>query len=99
MTGTAETSKEEFFKVYGLNVVVVPTHREINRKDHNDLIYQTEKSKLLAVSKMVKELHTKGQPVLIGTSSIERNELLSAYFKKEGIPHKVLNAKNHIASL
>jgi preprotein translocase subunit SecA len=95
MTGTAETSKEEFLKVYGLDVVVVPTHRPINRKDYNDLIYQTEKSKLLAVAARVKELHEKGQPVLIGTVSIEKNELLSAYLTQAGIPHTVLNAKNH----
>jgi preprotein translocase subunit SecA len=95
MTGTAETSKEEFLKVYGLDVVVVPTHRPINRKDYNDLIYQTEKSKLLAVASRVKDLHQKGQPVLIGTVSIEKNELLSAYLTQAGIPHTVLNAKNH----
>ena len=95
MTGTAETSKEEFLKVYGLDVVVIPTHRDVNRKDFNDLIYQTEKSKLLAVAAKVKELHTKGQPVLIGTVSIEKNELLSAYLTQAGIPHTVLNAKNH----
>ena len=95
MTGTAETSKEEFLKVYGLDVIVVPTHRPINRKDYNDLIYQTEKNKLLAVAARVKELHVKGQPVLIGTVSIEKNELLSAYLTQAGIPHTVLNAKNH----
>jgi preprotein translocase subunit SecA len=95
MTGTAETSKEEFLKVYGLDVIVIPTHREVNRKDFNDLIYQTEKAKLLAVSVKVKELHEKGQPVLIGTVSIEKNELLSAYLTQAGIPHTVLNAKNH----
>ncbi|MFA6393247.1 MAG: preprotein translocase subunit SecA, partial [Candidatus Paceibacterota bacterium] len=95
MTGTAETSKEEFYKVYGLNVIVVPTHRKINRIDHNDLIYQTEKSKLLAVAGKVKELHTAGQPVLIGTVSIEKNELLSAYLTQAGVTHTILNAKNH----
>ncbi len=95
MTGTAETSKEEFLKVYGLDVVVIPTHRAINRKDYNDLIYQTEKNKLLAVASKVKELNEKGQPVLIGTVSIEKNELLSAYLTQAGIPHTVLNAKNH----
>jgi len=73
----------------------VPTHRPNNRKDFNDLIYQTEKNKLLAVAKKVKELHAKGQPVLIGTVSIEKNELLSAYLTQAGIPHTVLNAKNH----
>lgn len=76
MTGTALTSKEEFFKVYGLDVVVVPTHRAINRKDLNDLIYQTEKGKLQAVAQKVKELHSTGQPVLIGTVSIEKNEFV-----------------------
>jgi len=95
MTGTAETSKEEFVKVYGLDVVVVPTHRPTMRKDYNDLIYQTEKNKFLALSKKVKELHEKGQPVLLGTVSIEKNELLSAYLTQAGIPHTMLNAKNH----
>ena len=95
MTGTAETSKEEFFKVYGLDVVVVPTHRPINRKDHTDLIYQTEKGKLIAIAEKVKTLHAAGQPVLIGTVSIEKNELLSAYLTQAGVPHTVLNAKNH----
>jgi preprotein translocase subunit SecA len=95
MTGTAETSKEEFLKVYGLDVAVVPTHRSIARIDHNDLIYQTEKGKWQAIARKVKELNQKGQPVLIGTVSIERNELLSAYLKQEGVPHIVLNAKNH----
>lgn len=95
MTGTAETSKEEFLKVYGLDVVVIPTHRPINRKDHNDLIYQTEKAKFKAVAETVKELHEKSQPVLLGTVSIEKNELLSAYLTQAGIPHTVLNAKNH----
>ncbi len=95
MTGTAETSKEEFLKVYGLDVAVVPTHRPITRIDSNDLIYQTEKGKWKAIASKVKELNQKGQPVLIGTVSIERNELLSAYLKQEGVPHVVLNAKNH----
>ena len=95
MTGTAETSKEEFLKVYGLDVVVVPTHRPMNRRDHNDLIYQSEKAKFKAVADRVKELYDKGQPVLLGTVSIEKNELLSAYLTQAGIPHTVLNAKNH----
>ena len=95
MTGTAETSKEEFLKVYGLDVVVIPTHRSINRKDHNDLIYQTESAKFKAVAQKVKELNEKGQPVLLGTVSIEKNELLSAYLTQAGIQHTVLNAKNH----
>jgi preprotein translocase subunit SecA len=95
MTGTAETSKEEFLKVYGLDVIVVPTHRPVQRKDYNDLIYQDEKNKLLAIAKKVKELNDNGQPVLLGTVSIEKNELLSAYLTQSGIPHTVLNAKNH----
>ncbi len=95
MTGTADTSKEEFYKVYGLPVVPVPTHNTIARIDKNDFIYQTELGKYKAVAKEVKELHHKGQPVLIGTISIEKNELLSKYLQKEGIPHALLNAKNH----
>ncbi len=95
MTGTAETSKEEFMKVYGLDVLVIPTNKPIQRKDHNDLIYQTEKAKLEAVAVKVKEIQEKGQPVLIGTVSIEKNELLSVYLTQAGIEHTVLNAKNH----
>ncbi len=95
MTGTANTSKEEFYKVYGLVVTPIPTHNPINRKDHSDFIFQTEKGKWQALSKKVKELHAKGQPVLIGTISIEKNEAISKYLEREGVPHSVLNAKNH----
>lgn len=95
MTGTASTSSEEFFKVYGLQVTTVPTHREVKRIDHNDLIFQTEIGKMRAITKKVKELQQKGQPVLVGTASIEKNEILSDYFKAAGIRHEVLNAKNH----
>jgi preprotein translocase subunit SecA len=95
MTGTAETSKEEFLKVYGLEVVTIPTHREIKRIDQNDLIFQNEKGKFKAIAQKVKELQAKGQPVLIGTVSIEKNELLSAYLSSVGVAHTVLNAKNH----
>lgn len=95
MTGTAETSSEEFYKVYGLSVVSIPTNKISQRKDHNDLIFQTETGKFKALSKEVKTRHLKGQPVLIGTVSIEKNELLSEYLKIEGIPHEILNAKNH----
>ncbi len=95
MTGTAKTSEEEFIKVYNLPVVSVPTHRPAQRIDHTDLIFQTEQGKLEAITKKVGELHAKGQPVLIGTVSIEKNELLSAYLTRAGIPHEVLNAKNH----
>lgn len=95
MTGTAETSKEEFYKVYGLVVTPIPTHNPINRKDHSDFIFQSEKGKWQALSRKVKELHEKGQPVLIGTISIEKNEAISKYLEREGVPHAVLNAKNH----
>lgn len=95
MTGTGLTSAEEFLKVYGLDVIVIPTHRKTQRKDHSDLIFQTEKGKWQAIAQKVKELNEKGQPVLIGTISIEKNELLSAYLKESGIKHIVLNAKNH----
>lgn len=95
MTGTAETSAEEFLKVYGLDVIVIPTHRPVVRVDHGDLIFQTEKGKFQAIAKKVKELNERGQPVLIGTISIEKNELLSAYLKQEGVQHTILNAKNH----
>ena len=95
MTGTAETSAEEFLKVYGLDVIVIPTNRPIIRKDHSDLIFQTEKGKFQAIAKKVRELNEKGQPVLIGTISIEKNELLSVYLRQEGVSHTILNAKNH----
>ena len=95
MTGTAVTSSEEFYKVYGLNTVVVPTNRSIARDDLDDLIFQNESGKYRAIARKVKELHEQGQPVLVGTVSVEKNELLSAHFKQEGIPHEVLNAKNH----
>ena len=95
MTGTAATSKEEFYKVYGLETFVIPTHMPIARVDHGDQIFQTQAGKMKAVAKKVGELNKKGQPVLIGTVSIEHNELLSAYLRNEGIKHEVLNAKNH----
>ncbi len=95
MTGTALTSAEEFLKVYGLDVIVIPTNKPIVRVDHSDLIFQTEKGKFQAIAKKVKEINSKGQPVLIGTISIEKNELLSAYLTQEGVRHTILNAKNH----
>ncbi len=95
MTGTAATSSEEFYKVYGLNTVVIPTNNKIQRIDRDDLIFQTEKGKLIAIACKVKELQQKGQPVLIGTISIEKNELLSDYLKMEGVKFEMLNAKNH----
>jgi len=95
MTGTALTSQEEFFKVYHLNTIAVPTNKPVARKDQNDLIFQTEIGKFKAIARKVKELNKKGQPVLIGTVSIEKNELLSDYLRKEGVKHEILNAKNH----
>ena len=95
MTGTALTSAEEFLKVYGLDVIVIPTNKPVVRIDHNDLIFQTEKGKFQAIAKKVKELNMQGTPVLIGTISIEKNELLSVYLRQEGIQHTILNAKNH----
>ncbi len=95
MTGTALTSAEEFLKVYGLDTISVPTNKPVQRKDSEDLIFQSETGKFKAVAKRVKTLHEKGQPVLIGTVSIEKNEVLSGFLSREGIPHQVLNAKNH----
>ena len=95
MTGTAETSAEEFDKVYGLEVIVVPTNKKMIRKDLPDRIYKTEEAKFRAVVKEIKERHQKGQPVLVGTTSIDKNEYLGALLEREGIPHKVLNAKHH----
>ncbi len=95
MTGTAKTSEEEFLKVYGLPVITIPTHRDSRRTDHKDLIFLSEKGKFEAIARKVKEVNANGQPVLIGTVSIEKNELLSAYLKREGIAHQMLNAKNH----
>lgn len=95
MTGTATTSAEEFYKVYGLTTTSIPTNQPVARKDNNDLIFQTEKGKFKALSHTIRSLHEKGQPVLVGTVSIEKNELLSEYLKREGIPHEILNAKNN----
>jgi preprotein translocase subunit SecA len=95
MTGTALTSSEEFLKIYGLDVIPVPPNRPSVRIDNNDLIFQTEQGKFKAIARKVKELHDKGQPVLIGTVSVEKNELLSAFLTHEGVPHELLNAKNH----
>lgn len=95
MTGTALSSEEEFYTVYGLEVVVVPTNKPIARKDHDDLIFQTAVGKYRAVAQDVLERHGRGQPVLVGTVSIEDNETVSAYLTQAGVPHEVLNAKNH----
>ncbi|MBU1563480.1 preprotein translocase subunit SecA [Patescibacteria group bacterium] len=95
MTGTAITSAEEFHEVYKLEVIIIPTNKPMVRNDLSDSVYKTEKGKFMAIAHEVKERHQKGQPVLIGTVSIEKNELLSAYLKKVGVPHQILNAKNH----
>ena len=95
MTGTAETSAEEFFKVYRLDTVVIPTNKTICRIDEQDLIYRTEQGKIKSIVKRIKEINATGQPILVGTVSIEKNEELSAYLTREGIQHNLLNAKNH----
>ncbi len=95
MTGTALTSQEEFYSVYKLDVIPVPTHREVKRIDRDDLIFQTENGKVSAIIKKVKEVHSTGQPILVGTASIEKNEQLSAALTRAGIAHEMLNAKNH----
>ena len=95
MTGTAQTSAEEFHKVYALEVVSVPPNRPLARKDLNDVIYKNYKVKIDAVVREVAERHKKGQPVLLGTTSIAKNEIFSAAFSNAGIPHEVLNAKNN----
>ena len=95
MTGTGLTSQEEFFTVYNLEVIPIPTNKPIARVDNNDLIFQNEKGKFKAIIAKVKELHEKKQPVLIGTASIETNERLSIALSNAGIEHQVLNAKNH----
>ena len=95
MTGTAQTSAEEFHKVYGLEVATIPTHNPLIREDREDFIYKNLDAKYRAIIGNVKECHEKGQPILIGTVSIEKNEVLSGLLSKAGIPHEVLNAKNH----
>ena len=95
MTGTAQTEAAEFSEIYGLEVISIPTNKPVIRKDLDDLIFKTEKEKFDAVVKKIKELHKKGQPVLVGTTSIEKNELLHKLLKKEKIPHTILNAKHH----
>ncbi len=95
MTGTAQTSAEEFHKVYGIDVITIPTNKLMIRTDLSDRIYKTEAGKFRALAREIKERHLKGQPVLVGTVSITKNEILSAHLEREGIPHKVLNAKNH----
>ena len=95
MTGTALTESEEFYKIYGFDVTVIPTNKPMVRDDRPDLIFKTEEGKWTAVSQEIKEHHDSGQPVLVGTTSIEKSEKLSAMLRRSGIPHNVLNAKQH----
>ena len=95
MTGTAKTEEDEFLKIYKLPVVVIPTNKPVCRTDHPDVVYKNKRAKYRAVTSTVEQVHAKGQPVLIGTTSIEQSEELSGYLKKRGIPHSVLNAKFH----
>ncbi|HVV01711.1 MAG TPA: SEC-C metal-binding domain-containing protein, partial [Verrucomicrobiae bacterium] len=95
MTGTAETEASEFFDIYKLGVLVIPTNRPVQRKDSNDSVYKTKREKYMAVVKEIKEVHAKGRPVLVGTISVEVSEHLSRMLKREGIVHSVLNAKYH----
>jgi preprotein translocase subunit SecA len=95
MTGTAFTSAEEFKKVYNAEVIIIPTNKPMIRKDLTDKIYGNQELKLKAIAREVKERHKEGQPILIGTPSVEKNELLSLYLKREGVSHNILNAKNH----
>ncbi len=95
MTGTAETEREEFRKIYALDVVVIPTNRPVARVDHNDLIFRSEEEKFAAVIEEIRELNERGQPVLVGTISIEKSEEIARRLRKEGIKHNVLNAKHH----
>jgi len=95
MTGTAETEAGEFMEIYSLGVIVVPTHMPMIRTDHPDQIYRTLDEKYKAISREIDEMHKKGKPVLVGTVSIEKSEILSKLLSKLGVPHEVLNAKNH----
>ena len=95
MTGTALTEQEEFQAIYGLDVVEIPTNKPVIRQDHTDVVYKTEVGKYRAIIRQVKACYEKGQPVLVGTVSIEKSEILSKLLKREGIPHNVLNAKHH----
>ena len=95
MTGTADTEAYEFQSIYGLEVVVIPTHRTMVRKDHPDLVFLNRAGKFRAVAREIKECYDRGQPALVGTTSIEVSELLSDFLNQEGIPHEVLNAKQH----
>lgn len=95
MTGTAATESEEFKKIYNLDVVVIPTNKPIQRQDYNDIVYKTESGKFKAVADEIEARHKKGQPVLVGTTSVEKSQLLHSLLERKKIPHEILNAKNH----
>ncbi len=95
MTGTAITEAEEFSQIYNLDTIVVPTNREVVRQDYNDVVYRTQEGKFKAIVREIVERHAKGQPILVGTTSVEKSEILSDMLRKEGIKHNVLNAKQH----
>ncbi len=95
MTGTADTEAVEFRKIYNLGVVVIPTNKPIRRNDVEDIVYKTEEAKYKAITRDIKERHANGQPILVGTASIEKSETLSSWLKREGVRHDVLNAKHH----
>jgi preprotein translocase subunit SecA len=95
MTGTALTSAEELDKVYNLEVVSIPTNKPVQRNDLSDKIYKTESGKFQAIVKEIEDLHKKGQPILVGTRSVEKNEFLGKMLEIRGVPHNILNAKNH----
>src|SRR5512141_3012254 len=95
MTGTADTEAEEFAKIYNLDVLVAPTHRKMVRKDYEDVVYKTEREKFGALCTEIEQRHAKGQPILVGTVSVAKSEVVSSLLKKRGVPHNVLNAKHH----
>jgi preprotein translocase subunit SecA len=95
MTGTADTEAEEFHKIYNLDVIVVPTNKPVIRNDHDDLVYKSERGKFMAAVKQIRECHERGQPVLVGTTSVEKSQVMHQLLDRAGIPHSVLNAKNH----
>ena len=95
MTGTAETEREEFQKIYNLDVIVVPTNKPVIRKDYDDVVYKTQGEKYRAILDEIEEIHGKGQPILVGTVSVEKSEIVSRLLKQRGIPHEVLNARQH----
>src|SRR6185436_57002 len=96
MTGTADTEAEEFAKIYNLDVRVIPTNRKMVRTDVEDVVCKTEREKYQAAVEELAELHEKGQPVLVGTVSVQKSEIFASFLKKKGVPHNILNAKHHL---